>query len=200
MKFNQSLGVAISSDDGVLPLNLTEAKAHLRIGKNDNDEDDSLEAYIRSAVRYIEKETNRAVLSKTYIETFGPICGRCIPLGRYCATDISKVEYLNSDDEWTQIDSTQFYLSAAGVAPSLIKLKAAYDWPSDFIANGEERLRITYEAGAASVAEIDPEIKQAIKFLTAHYFENRVPITEASSSEVPLTIQASIDLLKIYWL
>lgn len=194
--YNKSLGVSTISLAGGLPIDTEILQYHAKV--DNSDELTNLQMYCRAAIGYIERETNRPFMQQTYTESFGAICGRSLRLSRYPATEIVEVKYLDENLEWQTLSSSLYTLSNSCVVPSVFELKSTESWPS--LGVGNERVRITYKAGYTSSSSIPAEQIQALLFLTAHWYENRIPITPQSAVDVPLTVRAAIDLLKIYWL
>lgn len=198
-EYNKSLGCSAISLASGIPVSMELLKLHCRV--DGDDEDAILISYANAAKNFIEKHTNRAFIEQTYKESYGYICGHSLALNRFPVNEIVDVQYLDGDNAWQTLSSDTYTFTGANVVPSVFELNSDESWPS--FGNQRERLRITYKAGYADTEELannQPEMVQALLFLTAHWYENRTPMAQMTQSNTPLTVQAAIDLLKIYFI
>jgi uncharacterized phiE125 gp8 family phage protein len=141
----------------VEPLSLAEAKAWLRV---EHDDDDALiAALVASARTHIEKETRRALIAQTWIEAYPA------PLRQVLAARV-----YDSAGATQAIDAEAFTIDGAA-APGVIAF-APYALPRP--GRAVAGIEIDIEAGYGATASDVPEpLKQAIRQLVAHWYENR---------------------------
>ena len=173
----------------VEPLTLAEAKAYLRV---EHDDDDAVVSALISAARmHIEAQTRRALITQTWrlARDGWPPQGRLavvpVPLRSIVAARV-----YHEDGALQSIDTQAFTLDKAA-APALI---AFAPWslpvPTRRIAGIELDVEVGY-GGAGS--DVPQPLRQAIKLLLAHWYENRGLIALGHDVAVlPATIAAII--------
>jgi uncharacterized phiE125 gp8 family phage protein len=155
--------INVITPPAVEPVTLTEMKAHLRV---DISNEDALISGLISAAREQAEETLRRSLGAQTLElvlTTWP--SRSVELLRGPVRSIVSVEYTDIDGEEGEIDEGDYYLAAGG---NLV-LAALASWPVVTI----RELRIRYEAGYATPAQIPVRYRQAIKMLVGDWYEHR---------------------------
>lgn len=141
------------------PITLDEAKSFMRILENDDDL--IIGSLISSSREYVENVTNRQLVSAI----FELYCDDFISkLPKNPIISVDKIEYLNNDGSYIELDITSYYLyERNGIGfisyssiPSLLDHKKA--------------VKITFKAGYESVPEA---IKSYIKVRVSTLYENR---------------------------
>ncbi|MCP5083182.1 MAG: hypothetical protein GY948_15955 [Alphaproteobacteria bacterium] len=156
------------------PLSLAEAKAHLRLSAD--DEDDLISRLIATARRHIENQTGLALNTQTlrYSQDVRPR-SHSIALPVYPVRSIEEVRTYGQGNAPTALDPAHILLAAA-VRPARLMLQAGRCWPSAV------RLEVDLTAGFGPAPEDVPEpLRQAAAQLVAHWFENREPVSPADS-------------------
>ena len=152
------------------PVTLAEAKAHLRI--EHDDENDYITTLIEVAREYVEiGMCNRTLMSSTwtlYLDEFpAGNMGICLPYPPVAA--ISSVTYY--DTSGTQQTLSDYQLDSqsepAALHPSVDSL-----WPSTQ-SNKYQAVTIVYTAGYADADSVPAKIKHAIKIILSELYENR---------------------------
>lgn len=184
------LAVKITTAPLVEPISVEEARSHLRI---DHDgEDDLLERLIAQARTYCEDVSQRALITRTYtayLDVF-PACAFALPYPPLLA--VTSIKYTDEDGNQSTYSSAN-YLVDAHREPGRVVLKSTSSWPNVTLKeiNGVE---IIWTAGyGATAASVPPRYKQAILLLLGHYYENREAILVAQGVNVtalPLGIDA----------
>ena len=171
----------------VEPVTLAEAKTFLRVAHDDDD--DVIAALIAGARVHIEAQTRRALITQTWRLTrdLWPIDGRIMvlpaPLRALSAARIVKL-----DGTQHSIDPGQFAVDKAA-APAVLALEPGTLPISDRPVAGIE---LDIEAGYGDSAAAVPEpLRQAIRLLIAHWYENRgVTAIGHEVAVLPLTVTA----------
>ena len=169
----------------VEPVALSEAKANLRV---DHSDDDTLITACRDAARvYTEKILGKSLLSQvrkvTYEANHIPNNGIVnIPFGPLISID--SVKYYNSSDVLTTVSTDDYTTDLLGDRLKFDDLPNLEDRPN--------ALEINYTAGYGTAStDVPTPIIQAVKFLTNHLYEQRVPVINGTiSTPVPFTYNA----------
>lgn len=177
--------MAVSND---LPMSLASFKDHARV--IGTAEDTIIGSYLRAAATLIEGFTNRAFLVQTYHQSMRWFGGREIILRRSPAATITSIKYNDANGAQQTFDLTKVSLCAAS-EPSVVRLKQGEGWPDTDLSSGN--VQITYTAGYASEATIPDGLKQCLRFLALHFYENKIPVQSLSQATVPLTFISVIN-------
>lgn len=143
-------------------LTLAEAKAHLRlIG---DDENDNVSAYLAAAEADVQEHTHRQLMRATYrLDGRGPL-PELVYLPRPPFVAVTAVTVTTDNETTSLIDGTDF--EAYGHEPGAIE----FDRSAGALA---DKWSITFVAGYANAASVPAPIKQAIRLLLGTYFETR---------------------------
>lgn len=176
----------------VEPVSLAEAKAHLRV-EHDAD-DDTITALIVGARIHIETQTRRALITQTWRITRDawPASGRLrlvpVPLRELVAARIYQ-----ADGTAQEIDPDMFAVDAASAPAVLAFGKGALPRPGRVVGG----IEIDIETGYGDAPDDVPQpLRQAILVLLAHWYENRGLI--AVGHEVALLPESVGALIRPY--
>jgi uncharacterized phiE125 gp8 family phage protein len=170
----------------VEPLSLDEAKAYLRVEHNDDDA--LITALIAGARIHVEAQTRRALVTQSWRLVFdgwpedGRIAVRPAPLQALTAARVYDV-----DANAQAIDMQAFVPDLAGSA--LAFAPWALSAPGRIAAGIE--LDVTVGFGDAAIDVPEP-LRQAVRLLVAHWYENRGLVASASTqvTALPETVTA----------
>ena len=173
----------------VEPVTLADAKAYLRV---DNDDDDAvISALIAGARAHIEAQTRRALITQTWrlVRDAWPGDGRIAvlpsPLQQVTAARVYRF-----DGTTETLDLQAFVSDFAAVPASISFLTWSLPVPGRLSAGIEIDVEVGYGDGPADVPE---PLRQAIKPLVAHWYENRGLIAVGQTLAVlPATVAALI--------
>jgi uncharacterized phiE125 gp8 family phage protein len=170
-------------------VSLDEAKAHLRVDVDDDN--DYIEALVAAAVAHIDGPAGwlgRALLTQT-LEWRGDEFGTCdIRLPFPPVTEVLSVKYDDDDGVEQTVSDTTYRIVGQPGSP---RLSLAYDqtWPTT--RTQSEAVRIQYVAGYGEPADVPAPIKHAILILVAHWYANREPVAVGTIvTEMPMTVRA----------
>jgi len=173
----------------VEPVTLADAKAFLRVAHDDDD--DAIATLIAAARGHIEAQTRRALISQRWRlvrdawPAGGHIAALPVPL-----VAIAAARVLDEDGAPQAIDLDAFTMDAAA-APAIIAFA-----PWSLAAPGRRTggIEIDIDAGYGEEPGDVPEpLRQAIRLLTAHWYENRGLIAVGHAVAVlPVTVAALI--------
>jgi uncharacterized phiE125 gp8 family phage protein len=187
------------------PVTVAEAKLHGRI---EHSADDTLiEGFITGARQLVERLTNRALITQTWKLTLDawpgeqkdewfdgmremPITateGELIEVRKAPFLAITSVVTLDESDASTTYASSNYYVTKrnAGTIGVLVK-KTGSVWPS-IVSRAYGAIVITFTAGyGAGASDVPIALRQAIKDIVLHWYENREAASEVNLQEPPM--------------
>jgi uncharacterized phiE125 gp8 family phage protein len=167
-------GLRVKTPPPVEPVDLMEAKQHLRV---DTDSDDALiTEMIVSARAMVEQWTGRAMITQTLVWTFSDSWGGTLAynLPRSPAMAVNTVSQFASDGSTVALASDQ-YVAFLAPEPAKITFTAA---PAD----GTQYAQIEFAAGYGNTAaDVPAPLKQAILMVVGYTYEHRGDEADTSS-------------------
>lgn len=175
------------------PVTLADAKSHLRI--DTTDEDAYLSALIKAAREKLEQDMRRAFVQQIW-EMFMDCFPDEITIPLPPLVSVTSVKYLDTAGT-EQTLATSEYVVDAKSEPGRIALAYGKSWPStrDTVNAVTVRFVAGYGAAGATNSEqkVPDGIRHAVKFLVAHWYENREPISLELA--VPKNIEMTLESL-----
>jgi uncharacterized phiE125 gp8 family phage protein len=160
-----SLKLVISPSEE--PLNLDEARAHLRL---EIGEDEYLSGLITAARRHCESFQGRAYVTQTcdlYLNEFPAGCLK-VPLPPLQA--VTFIKFKDSAGFIQTLDPSEYIVDTFS-EPGLICPGYGKSWPATYPEINSVQIR--FVAGYGSAANVPQEIKQAILLKVADLYEHR---------------------------
>lgn len=180
--------VVIDAPEGDL-ITLDEAKAHLRV--DFDDDDDYIQSLIDAAVAHVDGPAGwlgRALLTQT-LELRCDEFGTCdIPLPFPPISEVVSIKYDDDDGAEQTVDDTVYRLVGQPSAP---RIALAYNeaWPT--VRWQSEAVRIQYLAGYGEAADVPKPIKQAVLLLIGHWYANREAVNVGTTvTELPMAVKS----------
>lgn len=177
------------------PISLEEAKAHLRV--DDDDQDELIDALIAAATGYLDGPQGvlgRALVTQTWrADRSCFLSGPCwpgirLPLAPVQSANLT-VEYWNGTD-YIEVDAEGYALYADSLGPYVDGV-TNFTWPTP--ETRTDAVKITFVAGYGTAAEVPQPLKQAILLMVGHWFENReASVVGASVAALPMAVDALI--------
>jgi uncharacterized phiE125 gp8 family phage protein len=174
------MSAILLSGPAVEPVSLDEAKAYLRV--EHDDDDDIIAALIAGARVHVEAQTRRALIAQGWrlIRDSWPAGGRIaitpVPLRELVAARVYRL-----DGTTQAIDVAAFVMDAASAPAVLSFAPGALPAPGRVVAGIELDIEAGYGEEPADVPE---PLRQAIRALVAHWYENRGLLAEAGAVAV----------------
>ena len=167
------------------PVTLAEAKLFLRV--EHDDDDDLIEALIAGSRIHVEAQTRRALITQTWRLTRDawPDNGRLGVLPVPLASLVAARTYDAAGTAHT-IDTAVFTLDKASAPALLAFMPGALPAPGRAAAGIEVDITAGYGASAASVPE---PLRQAIRLLVAHWYDNR-GLVGSEAAMLPASVAA----------
>jgi uncharacterized phiE125 gp8 family phage protein len=157
------------SGPAVEPVTVAEAKAHLRI--EHDDDDDTIAALVAGARVHVETQTRRALITQSwrFVRDRWPADGR-IELLPVPLRALSAARFYKSDGSTQSIDTAAFAVDKVSAPAVLSFAPGAMPQPGRVVAGIELDVSVGYGDAASAVPE---PLRQAIRVLVAHWYENR---------------------------
>ena len=189
------MGLKIVTAPQSEPISLPDMKDHLRV--TGTDEDALITTLIEAAREYCESYQNRAYITQTWEFALDewPENG-IISIPKPPLQSVTSIKYYGTDDAEYIWDPSNYQVDThrqpGRVAPVYGKA-----WPSTTLRpmNG---ILITFEAGQADADAVPERVKQAIKVLVGHLYENREATDLKELKEVPFAVHALLGLDRIW--
>lgn len=165
------------------PVTTAEAKAHLRITHTSDDA--YLGTLITAAREYAEQQIGQALAEQTreYTADAFPSDG-VFRLGLSPVVSISSVKYLDEAGAEQTLSSSVYAVDTQS-APGALVLAVNQTWPTT--ASIPSCVRVRYVCGATP----RPLLKQAVLFIVAHWYEQRLPVNVGNIvNEIPQSLAA----------
>lgn len=215
-----SYSVVTITPPALEPLTLEEAKKHLRVTASDDD--DHIGDCITAARQYAENFLNRSLITQTlrmradsfpdlpnntlkfFVPTYSveSYLARAISLmsgpfylQRPPVQAISGITYVDANGN-LQTLAPAAYLVDTDAEPARISPAYSTPWPVTRAQQGA--VNITYTAGYGDQpAQVPIAIKQAIKILVSHFYENREPAAPGIVTPVMISAEALMWMYRV---
>jgi len=151
-----------------MPVSLAEAKAHLRVDHDDQDE--LITAQIKAATAHFDGYTGilgRALVTQTWRQDFCRFADR-LPLPVSPVTAIVSVGYYDADNMQQTLDAGVYDLFA-DARGAYVSLQPGQVWPTTF--NRAHAVSITFTAGFGAATDVPEPIRQAILLIVQRLFD-----------------------------
>jgi uncharacterized phiE125 gp8 family phage protein len=171
------------------PLLLADAKAFLRV--DNSDDDDVITALIAAARAHVEAQTRRALITQTWrlIRDHWPPDGRLAVLPAPLRA-ITAARVYDADGVTHSVD-TQAFTADIAAAPAIVSF-VPWSMPEPGRCSAGIELDVQVGYGDAAT-DVPVPLRQAIKLLVSHWYENRGLVALADTIVVlPQTIAALI--------
>ncbi|MCQ0987542.1 head-tail connector protein [Jiella sp. LLJ827] len=178
-----------------MPVSLAEAKRHLRV--DHDDDDDMITAMIETATARLDGYSGvlgRAIVSQAWRETFDGFC-RVMRL-RLPASEISSITWRNAAGQISTVAEEEYALKADAIG-SFVRFRNAHVLPADLYES--EAVSITYTAGYGELVDGQPNpvpgpIRSAILLMVGDLYRFRETAENggAAAVEMSMTVERLI--------
>lgn len=176
----------------VEPLDLFEAKEHLR--EEGDDEDDLIAGLTKAAREMVEEDAELSLLPQTWKLYLDCFPADWIELRRPPVTAVSSITYVDAAGTTQTLSSSNYTTDLVGF-PGRISPAYGVSWPT--LRPQANAIVVTFTAGYASAALVPELAKQAMRLLIGHWYENREAVLVGTiSKEIELAYEALIRRLK----
>jgi uncharacterized phiE125 gp8 family phage protein len=177
----------------VLVLTVAQVKEWLRIA-DDTSHDDTIESLILAAQTYVENRIHGAMLTRTVIDVFdGFPSADEFQLPTWPLASVTSITYLDSNGDSQTLSASTIYTTDTDAVPGRVLLRHGQSWPAT--ASRPATVTVTYSAGYGVSSDSVPDpLLQAVRFIVAHWFENRLPVSGDALAEVPASAEAILQM------
>lgn len=173
-------------------LSVAEAKTHLRV--TSSDDDSYIEALVDAARAHVEGKTGitgRALVTQTwdlFLDDFPVNCDSVIEFPLSPLASVTHIKYYDENNDLQTIAPENYVVDTYSMRG---RIQPAYgtNWPSVYPKMNAVVVRAVLGYGDAA-ADVPAPIRQAIKLLVGHLYENREAQLENALSEMPMGVRA----------
>lgn len=201
----------------VEPWTSSDSEVQQALRLDSTDDSAYVNLVLKAARRYFEQVTGLCLINQTWRVTFddlpirqgqfgleyglapsmsrftGQAAGREIRFARAPLQTVDAFNYLDESGAEQSFASSNYTVGNVGVATAFGRLWLNEDaaWPS--VGSFPGSLKITFTAGYGTTASAIPEdVRLALLYLAAHWYENRLPVTGDGVAEIPHHLDALI--------
>ena len=176
------------------PVSLADAKLFLKI--EHDDDDDVIAALIAAARVHVEAQTRRALIDQTWrlVRDAWPSGGR-LPILPVPLKDVTAIRVFDADGAPQVLDTGDFDIDTVSAPAILAFARGAPRAPGKLTAG----IEIDVAAGYGDAPEDVPQpLRQAIRMLVAHWYENRgVIAARGEGASMPTSVSSLIAPLRV---
>lgn len=154
------------------PVTLAQVKHQLGIGLDDTGRDSELQDIIIQARAVAEKETNVVCYTGSYTWKLTAFpCREWLELPDLRPiTSVTSIVYVATDGTSTTWSSSEYTFESSGIH-QFVRLNYGYSWP---VVRGDINcITVTFVAGFATVAAVDPLMKRYVLNKVSQIWEDR---------------------------
>lgn len=183
----------VTTKPTVEPVELVDAKLHLRIENEHTDEDGLIATHIATAREFCEGYQNRAYLMQTITMQFDrfPIFIE-VPLPPL--QSVTSIKYYDTNGDQQTLDSSVYKLDKIS-EPGKINLAYGASWP--VIRGDINGVEVVCVCGNVSANDVVARVKQAMLLIIGHLYENRELTTPITIKELPFAVNSLLSLDRI---
>jgi uncharacterized phiE125 gp8 family phage protein len=154
------------------PVTLAQVKHQLGIGLDDTGRDPELQDIIVQARAWAEKDTNVVCYTGSYTWKLSEFpCRDWLELPDIRPiTSVTSIVYVASDGTSTTWSTSEYTFEATGIH-QFVRLNYGYSWP--VVRGGINGITVTFVAGFATVAAVDPLMKRCVLNKVSQIWEDR---------------------------
>jgi uncharacterized phiE125 gp8 family phage protein len=188
---------------------MAEAKAHTRTA-DFTDDDVMIEVYLRTAIEFVESETNLRLAPATVqfrMEGWPCHCCHDLDLPAAPVRDVESVKYLDANGAEQTIAADQWMWRRNTQGKGTVSFVRSYSWPT-LLNERRDTVFVTFDAGFDVPGHTgtgdDPDLRlpylarAAVLLLVGHWYENREETTVGALSNLAPGVKSLCDKLRVY--
>jgi len=151
-----------------MPVSLAEAKAHLRV--DHDDQDDLITAQIKAATAYLDGWSGilgRALVTQTWRQDLAGFAAR-MPLPLSPVSAVVSVSFFDTSNVQQILDAGVYDLFA-DARGAYVARRSGQSWPATF--RRADAVSIIFTAGYGAAADVPEPIRQAILLIVQRLFD-----------------------------
>ena len=169
-----------------MPVSLAEAKAHLRV--DHDDQDDLITAQIKAATAWLDGYSGilgRALVTQTWRQDFDRFANR-LPLPVAPVSAVVSISYFDAGNVQQMLDPGVYEL-LADARGAYVTLQPGQAWPATF--RHTDAVSVSFTAGYGAAADVPEPIRQAILLIVQRLFDGADTAIDVA---IDRTVQALI--------
>jgi len=192
----QYRSLTVTSSPTLQPVNLSEAKTHLRV---DTDDDDAyIAALIVAAREWVEAYIDETLIHTQYVMKLDSF-PREIELPRPPMATSGTVTAVSItytlENQTTATLATDQYRVDRDSKPGVLRTNYNGSWPSHLL--DYNAVTVTWWGGRGNTATSVPQrIRNAVLWLVGYWYERRMAADAVNLSEIPFGVKALLDSAK----
>jgi len=192
----QYRSLTVTSSPALQPVNLSEAKTHLRV---DTDDDDAyIAALIVAAREWVEAYIDETLIHTQYVMKLDSF-PREIELPRPPMATSGTVTAVSItytlENQTTATLATDQYRVDRDSKPGVLRTNYNGSWPSHLL--DYNAVTVTWWGGRGNTATSVPQrIRNAVLWLVGYWYERRMAADAVNLSEIPFGVKALLDSAK----
>jgi uncharacterized phiE125 gp8 family phage protein len=195
------MGLRLISKPEETPVSLDEAKMHLRV--DGDDENDLIKSLIEAATDYCDGQggfLGRALMDQTWELVLDSFPAREIKIPLPPLIEVVSIKYDDGSGAEQTLSETRYTVDATSEPGWVLPVGS---WPSTF--DGVNAVRIQFRCGyldqsvSPPTENVPASIKAAIKLILGHLYANRENVVIGQSvAEVPLAAETLLRRYRLY--
>jgi len=186
------MGTNLITPPTLLPVEVCEQKDHC--GVDGTDQDNLIQSCIKDATDYVQRASGRQLMTATYRKSLDEFPDEII-LDHPPLQSITTITYTDTDGESQTLDASDYQVDTHSIKGKVVPAYGTTFPNTRAIPNA---VQVTYVCGYTSRSNVPDAAKRAIRFLAAHYFENReAVVTGTITSTIPLAVDSLIASISI---
>ena len=175
---------------------LSEAKDHLRV--DHDDEDEVIATLGEAASRAVEEMVGRPLVTQTWKMTLETVAGR-VTLPKTPVQGVTEIAYFDRDGAAQTAALPDFHVVGDDDG-AFVEPKADRAWPA--LASRPDAISITFTAGYGDAeTDVPLELRQAAKLLIGHFYEHRQAVViGTTAATVPMAVEHLVGLHRRGWI
>lgn len=182
------------------PITLDQAMAHVRV--DSEDDMDYLTSLIPVAREYAEGITGRVCVRSGWLvvgDSWSALFAGCnlpntIPIYRTPLVAVQSISYYPAGSETlTELTAGTDFRVVTATEPGLIQMIGTL--PT--VECRPDAIQIAFTAGHETAADSPAILRHAVNMLVAHFYEQRVPVAFASTSQIPFGLSTLLENQKV---
>lgn len=208
MAMSPGIGLQLKTSPIWEPVLVADMVNHSRIQGNQDATNGVLQSFIYTAREYLETATRRKIARQQWLLSMDEFPGRQVddyrpPTWRYGIfrmpfpplQSIDLIQYVDPTQQTqpftlTTLDPSKYMVDTSH-EPGRLAPAPYFVWPSTNPL-AFQAIQVTFTCGYNTVEDVPYRIIQAIKMLTAHFYEHREATRETAISCIPLGLAALI--------
>ncbi len=179
-------------DDNWFGISVNDAKDHLRLDLNDDD--NYIQSLIDISVAMIEQYTRRFYRAADYKVHLDQFPYDYIDLQFAGISEVTSVKYNNAAGTEVTLSSDDYDIDLKH-EPARIYIAKSKTWPTT--ENAPNSVTISFSAGSDTTDNIEKPLVHAMKLLIGHFYENRQTVSDRVHYKMPMAIEYLINPYRI---